>query len=88
MKLFISLALVCCAKVTSLTVEDNESGLTNYVYTKEWIRYFVTPAGYIGSSVIGCALLISSKFSDFLFDIDLKITIQFVELLVTHFVEN
>jgi len=54
------MALCCCAKVTSLTVEDNESGLTNYVYTKEWIRYFVTPAGYIGSSLIGCALLISS----------------------------
>jgi len=55
-----TMALCCCAKVTSLTVEDNESGLTNYVYTREWIRFFVTPAGYIGSSIVGCALLISS----------------------------
>jgi len=55
-----SMALICCGKVTSLTVQDNESGLTNYTYTKECVKFWVTPAGYIGSSVIGAAFIIGS----------------------------
>jgi len=55
-----SMALMCCGKVTSITVQENESGLTNFTYTREWVRYFVTPAGYIGSSIVGAALLIAS----------------------------
>jgi len=55
-----SMALVCCGKVTSLTVQANESGLTNYTYTKECVRFWVTPAGYIGSSVVGFALIVAS----------------------------
>lgn len=55
-----SKALMCCGKVTSLTVQDNESGLTNYTYTNPCVRFWVTPAGYIGSSVIGAALIIAS----------------------------
>jgi len=54
------MALCCCAKVKSLTVEENESGLTRYEYSRECVKYWVSPAGYIGSSLIGAALLISS----------------------------
>jgi hypothetical protein len=56
-----SMALLCCGKVTSLTVADNESGLTNYTYSKECVKFWVTPAGYIGSSVIGAAFIIASS---------------------------
>jgi len=55
-----SMALMCCGKVTSLTVQDNESGLTNYTYTNPCVKFWVTPAGYIGSSIIGAALIIAS----------------------------
>jgi len=53
-------ALMCCGKVTSITVQENEGGLTNYTYKKECVRFWVTPAGYIGSSLVGAALLIAS----------------------------
>jgi len=53
-------ALLCCGKVTSITVQENEGGLTNYTYTKQCVRFWVTPAGYIGSSIVGAALLIAS----------------------------
>jgi FtsH-binding integral membrane protein len=53
-------ALLCCGKVTSITVQENEGGLTNFTYKKECVRFWVTPAGYIGSSIVGAALLISS----------------------------
>jgi len=59
-----SMALICCGKVTSLTVQDNESGLTNYTYSKECVKFWVTPAGYIGSSLVGAALLIASATLD------------------------
>jgi len=53
-------ALLCCGKVTSITVQENEGGLTNFTYKKECVRFWVTPAGYIGSSLVGAALLIAS----------------------------
>jgi len=54
------MAWVCCGKVTSITVQENESGLTNYTYSRNCVRYWVTPAGYVGSSVIGAGLIISA----------------------------
>lgn len=52
-----TMAWICCGKVQSITVEENESGLTNYTYDRPYVVYWVTPAGYIGSSVIGAGLV-------------------------------
>jgi len=54
-----TMAWACCGKVTSITVQKNESGLTNYTYTRPCVRYWITPAGYLGSSVIGAGLIIA-----------------------------
>ena len=40
-------------------LQANESGLTNYQYSRNWVRYWVTPAGYIGSSLVGAGLIIA-----------------------------
>jgi hypothetical protein len=54
---------MCCSKVTSITVQANESGLTNYQYSRNCVRYWVVPAGYIGSSLVGGGLIIAGGTS-------------------------
>jgi len=56
-------AWCCCGKVTGIEVQLNEGGLTHWSIAQDrmWCaRHWVLPAGYLGSTVWGCAILIGS----------------------------
>jgi hypothetical protein len=56
----------CCGHVTGIEVQVNEGGLTQYEFhgmtpTRVWwSAQLITPAGYLGSTIWGCAILIAS----------------------------
>ncbi len=58
---------ICCGKVTGIEVQLNEGGLTQYEFRsvnierRMWLAaHLITPAGYLGSAIWGCAILICS----------------------------
>lgn len=81
----ISEAWMCCSKVTSITVEKTEAGLTNYQYSQPCVRYWVTPAGYIGSCVIGAGLIVSGEdfIGQIIFGTDLQKAASMIGALIS-----